>query len=110
MKPVAIIGGGITGLTAAFKLTQVGIPVTLFESTDRVGGVIQTIRDGDYLAECGPNTILETSPLIGELISDLGLGERRIYSSDQAENRYIVRDKRPLKLPGSPLAFLATRR
>ena len=108
MKPVAIIGGGITGLTAAFKLTQVGIPVTLFESTDRVGGVIQTVRDGDYLAECGPNTILETSPLIGELISDLGLGERRIYSSDQAENRYIVRDKRPLKLPGSPLAFLAT--
>ena len=108
MKPVAIIGGGITGLTAAFKLTQVGIPVTLFESTDRVGGVIQTIRDGDYLAECGPNTILETSPLIGELISDLGLGERRIYSSDQAENRYIVRDKRPLKLPGSPLAFLVT--
>ena len=108
MKPVAIIGGGITGLTAAFKLTQVGIPVTLFESTDRVGGVIQTIRDGDYLAECGPNTILETSPLIGELISDLGLGERRIYSSDQAENRYIVRDKRPVKLPGSPLAFLVT--
>ena len=108
MKPVAIIGGGITGLTAAFKLTQVGIPVTLFESTDRVGGVIQTVRDGEYLAECGPNTILETSPLIGELISDLGLEERRIYSSDQAENRYIVRDKRPVKLPRSPLAFLTT--
>ena len=108
MKPVAIIGGGITGLTAAFKLTQVGIPVTLFESTDRVGGVIQTVRDRDYLAECGPNTILETSPLIGELISDLGLEERRIYSSDQAENRYIVRDKRPVKLPRSPLAFLTT--
>ena len=108
MKPVAIIGGGITGLTAAFKLTQVGIPVTLFESTDRVGGVIQTVRDRDYLAECGPNTILETSPLIGELISDLGLEERRIYSSNQAENRYIVRDKRPVKLPRSPLAFLTT--
>jgi oxygen-dependent protoporphyrinogen oxidase len=108
LKPVAIIGGGITGLTAAFKLTQVGIPVTLFESTDRVGGVIQTVRDGEYLAECGPNTILETSPLIGELISDLGLEERRIYSSDQAENRYIVRDKRPVKLPRSPLAFLTT--
>ena len=107
MKPVAIIGGGITGLTAAFKLTQVGIPVTLFESTDRVGGVIQTVRDGNYLAECGPNTILETSPLIGELISDLSLAERRIYSSDQAENRYIVRNKRLVRLPRSPLSFLA---
>ncbi len=108
MKPVAIIGGGITGLTAAFRLEQHGIPATLFEAADRVGGVIQTVRDGEYLAECGPNTILETSPLIGELISDLGLEERRIYSSDQAENRYIVRDKRPVKLPRSPLAFLTT--
>ena len=108
MKPVAIIGGGITGLTAAFKLTQVGIPVTLFESTDRVGGVIQTVRDRDYLAECGPNSILETSPLIGELIRDLGLEDRLIYSSDQAGNRYIVHDKRPVKLPESLLEFLLT--
>ena len=108
MKPVAIIGGGITGLTAAFKLTQVGIPVTLFESTDRVGGVIQTVRDRDYLAECGPNTILETSPLIGELVRDLDLEDRRIYSNEQAENRYIVRDKRPVKLPASLLEFLLT--
>ena len=108
MKPVAIIGGGITGLTAAFKLEQHGIPTTLFEAADRVGGVIQTVRDGEYLAECGPNTILETSPLIGELVRDLGLEDRRIYSSDQAGNRYIVRDKRPVKLPESLLEFLLT--
>ena len=57
------------------------------------------MRDGEYLAECGPNTILETSPLIGELVRDLGLEDRRIYSSDQTGNRYIVRDKRPVKLP-----------
>ncbi len=108
MKPVAIIGGGITGLTAAFKLKQLGIPTTLFEAADRVGGVIQTIRDGEFLAECGPNTILETSPLIGDLVRDLGLEDRRIYSSEQAENRYIVRDNRPVKLPGSLLEFLST--
>ena len=108
MKPVAIIGGGITGLTAAFKLKQLGIPTTLFEAADRVGGVIQTIRDGEFLAECGPNTILETSPLIGDLVRDLGLEDRRIYSSEQAENRYIVRDNRPVKLPGSLLEFLFT--
>jgi len=108
LKPVAIIGGGITGLTAAFKLKQLGIPTTLFEAADRVGGVIQTIRDGEFLAECGPNTILETSPLIGDLIRDLGLEDRRIYSSEQAENRYIVRGNRPVKLPGSLLEFLFT--
>ncbi len=108
MKRVAIIGGGITGLTAAFRLQQQGIPATLFETANRVGGVIQTVRDGEYLAECGPNTILETSPLIGEMIADLGLEGRRIYSSEQAEKRYIVRNKRLVSLPGSPLSFLAT--
>ena len=108
MKPVAIIGGGITGLTAAFKLEQLGISSTLFEAADRIGGVIQTLRDGEFLAECGPNTILETSPLIGDLVRDLDLEDRRIYSSDQAEKRYIVRNKRPFKLPGSPLEFLLT--
>ena len=108
MKQVAIIGGGITGLTAAFRLQQRGIPAVLFEAADRVGGVIQTVREGAYLAECGPNTILETSPLIGELAAALGLEERRIDTSDSAENRYIVRNKRPVKLPTSPLGFLAS--
>ena len=87
MKPNAIIGGGITGLTAAFELEQLGVSTTLFEAADRVGGVIQTVRDGEFLAEYGPNTILETSPLIGDLVRDLGLEDRRIYSSEQAEKR-----------------------
>jgi hypothetical protein len=65
MKPIAIIGGGITGLTAAFRLRQKNLPVTLYEASARVGGVIETGRHQGYLAECGPNTILETSPKIG---------------------------------------------
>lgn len=59
MKSVAIIGGGITGLTAAFHLRQRNIPVTLYEASGRAGGVIQSVRQNGYLAECGPNTILE---------------------------------------------------
>ena len=59
MKRVAVIGGGITGLTAAFNLQQRGFPVTLYEASDRVGGVIRTVLEDGYLAECGPNTILE---------------------------------------------------
>lgn len=108
MKSVAIIGGGITGLTAAFRLRQRDIPVTLYEAGARVGGVIQTIRSGGYLAEFGPNTILETSPRIAALIQDLGLGKRRIYSNPDAGNRYIVRRGKPVAVPGSALAFLTT--
>ena len=56
MKSVAIIGAGITGLTAAFYLKRKGVPVTVYEASGRVGGVIQSLRQDGYLAEFGPNT------------------------------------------------------
>ena len=108
MKPVAILGGGITGLAAAFCLRQRGIPVLLLEASDRVGGVIQSARRDGYLAEFGPNSILETSPLISDLVRDTGLESRRLYSSPSAEKRYVVRDKRPVAIPASAAGFLTT--
>ena len=74
MRSVAIIGAGITGLTAAFYLKRKGVPVTVYEASDRVGGAIQSIRAEGYLAEFGPNTILETSPKVTQLVRDAGLG------------------------------------
>ncbi|HZQ46432.1 MAG TPA: protoporphyrinogen oxidase [Verrucomicrobiae bacterium] len=109
MKSVAVIGGGITGLTAAFRLAKAGVPVTLYEGGSRVGGVIQSVRRNGFLAECGPNTILETSPKIGSLVRDLGLEGRRMYSDPTAANRYLVRNGRPVALPDSMPAFLRTR-
>ena len=108
MKSVAIIGGGITGLTAAYRLQKAGVPFTLYEGSDRVGGPIQSVREGEYLAECGPNTILETSPVITELVRELGLEERRIYSDPAAGNRYIARGGKPVNLPTSAIKFLRT--
>jgi oxygen-dependent protoporphyrinogen oxidase len=108
MNSVAIIGAGITGLTAAFKLQQEGIPVTVYEAGDHAGGVIQSTRRHGYLAESGPNTILETAPEIAALVHDLGLEGRRMYSSPSAEKRYLVRNRKLVPLPGSPLAFLNT--
>jgi oxygen-dependent protoporphyrinogen oxidase len=108
MKPVAIIGAGITGLTAAFYLKWAGIPVMIYESGNRVGGAIQSIRDGGYLAECGPNTILETSPRITRLIRDAGLESRRMNPDPKSETRYLVRYGRVIPMPESPLAFMAS--
>jgi oxygen-dependent protoporphyrinogen oxidase len=108
VKPIAIIGAGITGLTAAFYLQRKGIPVTVYEASGHVGGVIRSLRQDGYLAEFGPNTVLETSPKISQLIRDAGLESRRLDPDPRAEARYVVRYKRPIAMPNSPLGFLTT--
>src|SRR5882672_3697761 len=109
MKPVAIIGAGITGLTAAFYLKRKGIPVVVYEAGGRVGGVIQSLRRDGYLAEFGPNTILETSPRITQLVRDAGLESRRLDTNPGAEARYVVRYRRPIAMPRSPWGFFTTK-
>src|SRR5450631_2899215 len=108
MKSVAIIGAGITGLTAAFYLKRAGFAVTVFESGGRAGGIIQSIRKDGFLAEFGPNTILETSPKIAQLVRDAGLEPRQLATDPKAGARYVVRYGRPIEMPGSPLGFFTT--
>lgn len=108
MRPVAVVGGGITGLTTAFRLHRNKVPVILYEATHRVGGVIQSTRREGYLAEFGPNTILETSPQVSALIEEIGLTNRRLYSEPFAKNRYLVRHGKLMRMPGSALEFLGS--
>jgi len=109
MNPVAIVGGGITGLCAAYRLRELGIPATLYEAASRVGGVIRSVEADGFLAESGPNTILETSPVIRRLVADLGLERERLYSAPEARNRYILRRGKVETVPETPLAFCRSR-
>jgi oxygen-dependent protoporphyrinogen oxidase len=109
MTPVAIVGAGISGLTAGFYLQQRGIPVVIFEASDRAGGMIQTASHGGYMAEYGPNTIMTNSVAVPTLIRDLGLESRRLIPSAAAEKRYIVRDGRPVPLPQSLPGAIGTK-
>jgi protoporphyrinogen/coproporphyrinogen III oxidase len=109
MNSVAIIGAGITGLAAAFYLKRAGMTVTVYEAGLRAGGVVQSLRRDGFLAEFGPNTILETSPKIAQLVRDAGLDSRKLISAPEAEARYVVRYQRPIQMPGSPPGFFTTK-
>ena len=108
MKSTAIIGGGIAGMVTGMRLHQKGHPFIVYEATGRVGGVVQSMRQNGYLAEFGPNTLLETSPKITEMIRAAGLEKRMMYSDSAASNRYLVRSKRTVAMPTSPFAFMGT--
>jgi oxygen-dependent protoporphyrinogen oxidase len=104
-KSFAIIGGGVTGLTAAWRLQREGHRVTVFERSPRIGGSVFSHREGDWLVEAGPNSLQE-SPEVTKLINELDLGRERIAASPAARNRYIVRGGRLVAAPTSPPAFL----
>lgn len=102
---VAVLGGGIAGLSTAYYLRRMGISVTLFEESERPGGVIQTRRDGGFLYECGPNTI-QPDPRVSKLIDDLDLSEEVLDANPVQRNRFVVRDGVPLAIPTAPAAIL----
>jgi oxygen-dependent protoporphyrinogen oxidase len=108
IKSIAILGGGVTGLTAAYRLTQRGHRVRVFESSGRMGGAIRSERVGEWLAEAGPNTILTGEPALTALIDELGLAGERVGANPAAKNRYIVRRGRPIAAPLSPPALVSS--
>jgi oxygen-dependent protoporphyrinogen oxidase len=73
-----------------------------------VGGAIGVHRDGDWLHELGPNSLLEGSTEVAKFIDAVGLGPRRLYAAETAKNRYIVRGGKLRAMPTSPGKFLGT--
>lgn len=106
---VAVIGGGITGLTAAFRLHQAGARVRLFEASSRLGGAVNSTRDGDWLIESGPNSIQESSSELTKLIHELGLDPHRASARPEAKNRYILRRGSPVAAPTSPPGIISSK-
>jgi len=103
---VVIVGAGISGLSCAARLQQLGVPVTLLEANDRVGGLIQTIEQNGFLFESGPQSFQGTPTLLG-LIRELGI-EGELCTADPRAPRYILRHGRLQKIPMSPQAVLTS--
>lgn len=99
MKRIAILGGGISGLTAAYELEKrrragEALDWHLYEASDRLGGILETARigapEGDYLLEGGPDGWVSEKPWLRELAIELGLESELIYSNDETRKTWIL--------------------
>lgn len=108
-KKVIIIGGGISGLTTAFWLKKNGVNITLLEKNPFPGGSIRTEYKEGYLIEYGPNSALETTPLIDKLLEGLKIGSEKVYATEESKKRYILRNGMLHPLPMGPVSFIKTK-
>jgi len=114
MKRIAIIGAGISGLSAAYQLqkarnTGVELEYTLFESSGRMGGSISSERVEGCLVEAGPDSFLTEKPWAAMLCKELGLGDQIIGSNDAQRKTYIVVHGKLIAMPDGLMFMVPTK-
>ena len=114
MKRIAIIGGGISGLTAAFTLeeqraAEIPLDYVLFESSQRFGGVIATERVENCLIEAGPDSFLTEKPWAADLCRKLGLADQLIGSNDAQRKTYIVVNRKLVTISDGLMFMVPTK-
>jgi oxygen-dependent protoporphyrinogen oxidase len=109
MASGAIIGGGISGLSAAYYLSKAGVSSTLIEARPLLGGVIQTERIQDCVVEAGPDSFLSIKPWAMDLLRELGLEGEVIGSNDHQRKTFIRRRGRMVELPDGVQMLVPTK-
>jgi oxygen-dependent protoporphyrinogen oxidase len=106
---VVIVGGGISGLSAAYDLTRAGIDCTIFEKRPRAGGAIETQTFEDCRIDCGPDSFISAKPEALELIRELGIEDQLIGSNDDQRTTYILKKGRLIPLPDGVMMMVPTK-
>ncbi len=111
---IAIIGGGIAGLAAAFELEKArksgsSVEYMLFEARPRLGGSLASEIVNGAVLERGPDSFLTEKPAAAELCRELGLGADLIPSNDAARKTYIVVHNRLVPLPDGLMFLVPTK-
>lgn len=108
MTRVAIVGGGISGLSLAARLSEAGLDPMVFEAAPAVGGKIATRQKDGFLLETGPNGFLDKEPATFELAQRIGVGNQLRKAEALAGKRWIYLRDRLREVPTSPPAFLGS--
>ncbi|HXY16387.1 MAG TPA: protoporphyrinogen oxidase [Terriglobales bacterium] len=114
MKRIAIIGGGMSGLAAAFAIEnarQSGatLEYVLYESSSRLGGVLVTERVDGCQLEAGADSFLTEKPWATDLCRELGLEDQLIGSNDRDRKTYIVVKGKLVELPDGLMFMVPTK-
>ena len=102
MRRVAVIGAGISGLTAAWQLTRPGstpTEVILFEASSRAGGIVETVRRDGFVIELGPDSWVSEKPAARELVMEVGLAQELIPSNDWTRKTHLFFEGRLTEMP-----------
>ncbi len=105
---IAIVGGGISGLTAAHLLAAAGQDVTLFDDAAEPGGLIRSERRDGFLCERGPQAVLDGPPEVRALIEAAGLSSRVVAAAPASRRRFVYVGGALRPFPGSPPALFKT--
>jgi oxygen-dependent protoporphyrinogen oxidase len=108
-RKVLIIGGGISGLSAAYYLSKAGIRPTLVEKAPELGGVIRTSVQQGCVLEAGPDGFMAAKPWAMDLIRELGLADQIIGSNDHSRITYIVKHGKLVPLPDGLMMVVPTK-
>ncbi|HLK21693.1 MAG TPA: protoporphyrinogen oxidase [Bryobacteraceae bacterium] len=109
MPKVLIVGGGISGLSAAYYLNKAGVRATLVEKAQHLGGVIRTSVQQGCLLEEGPDSFMAAKPWAMELIREVGLGDQVIGSNDHLRVTYILKHGKLVPLPDGLMMMVPTK-
>jgi protoporphyrinogen/coproporphyrinogen III oxidase len=115
MSRLVIIGGGITGLAAAYYASRQagpGMEITVLEAADYWGGKLVTERipfgDGQFVVEGGPDTFVVTKPWATRLCAELGIADRLKGTNPNTKKTYILKNNRLHELPGGLTMMIPT--
>jgi protoporphyrinogen/coproporphyrinogen III oxidase len=114
MNRIAIIGGGISGLAAAFELEQrrraaANVDYVLYESSPRLGGVLRTEHIDGCIVEAGPDSFITEKPWAADLCRALGIGDQLIGSNDAERKTYILTRGRLVEMPDGLMFMVPTK-
>ncbi|MEX2186758.1 MAG: protoporphyrinogen oxidase [Pirellulales bacterium] len=108
---VAVVGGGIAGLAAAHRFVELApqVQLTLFEASDRLGGVLETVHRDGFLIERSADNFITTIPSGVDLCRRVGLGDQILSTASEHRQAFVVSRGRLEKIPDGFLVMAPTR-